>query len=249
MKTMEQENVVCLSAGDLCDADMDRQASEHDVDNEDTLPIPDTQHENKTKSVRTLPIAPQGKKYLSSNRKKSAHLKVPSWESGSEESQSDGIWQLVTVTKPQRKKSVLYVGRTSKECSEKQIKEFVLKRAVTIEKRTPTVYAIRIFSKPSSDYNAARLTIDAASRPLLLNRNFWPRPIDSRAWNFEASVRISLARKYDMTQLKTSRPYRCLAESTTLVNVTKLMPRRQLCRTRSLLPLRSSPCHVSSTPK
>ena len=60
MKTMEQENVVCLSAGGLSDADMNQQASEHDVDNEDTLPIPDTQHETKTKSVRTPPIAPPG---------------------------------------------------------------------------------------------------------------------------------------------------------------------------------------------
>ena len=41
------------------------------------------------------------------------------------------------------------------------------------------------FSKPGSDYDAARLTIDASSRPLLLNRNFWLRPIYSRAWNFE----------------------------------------------------------------
>lgn len=186
MKTMEQENVVCLSAGGLSDADMNQQASEHDVDNEDTLPIPDTQHETKTKSVRTPPIAPPGKKSPASKPHKNTYLKVPSWESESEESQSDGIWQLVTVKKPQRKKSVLYVGRISKECTEKQIEEFVLRRAVTIEERTPTVYAIRIFSKPGSDYNAARLTIDASSRPLLLNRNFWPRPIYSRAWNFEA---------------------------------------------------------------
>ena len=59
---MEQENVVCLSTGGLCDANMNRQASEHDVDNEDNLPIPDTQHETKTKSVRTTPIAPPSKK-------------------------------------------------------------------------------------------------------------------------------------------------------------------------------------------
>ena len=43
LKTTEQENVVCLSTCGLCDADMNRQASKHDVDNEDTLPIPDTQ--------------------------------------------------------------------------------------------------------------------------------------------------------------------------------------------------------------
>ena len=92
---------------------------------------------------------------------------------------------LPTLMDTQRKKSVLYVGRISKECTEKQIEEFVLRRAVTIGERTPTVYAIRIFSKPGSDYDAARLTIDASSRPLLLYRNFWPRPIYSRAWNFE----------------------------------------------------------------
>ena len=138
----ERQRLVDLQYGyanGLSDADMDRQASEHDVDNEDTLPIPDTQHETKTKSVRTPSIAPPGKKSPASKPHESTRIKVPTWKSESEESHSDGIWQLLTVKKPQRKKSALYVRRISKECTEKQIEQFVLRRAVTIEERTPTV--------------------------------------------------------------------------------------------------------------
>ena len=114
---------------------------------------------------------------------------LPGWDSGDEDETSSNLWKLVTAKKPAKKKCVLYIGRVSKSCTEQQLEHFILQRAEHVGEKAPKVYATKIFSKSDdNDFNAARIVVDYASSQLILTRNFWPRPLYSRRWNFDRAT-------------------------------------------------------------
>ena len=97
----------------------------------------------------------------------------------------DVSWTLVGARKPGPKRSVLYIGNLNAECTEEKLMAFVEGRAKTIGNAAPKVFNAKIYTtKSESECLSTRLTVAESDRGLLQARNFWPRPIYARPWNF-----------------------------------------------------------------
>ena len=97
----------------------------------------------------------------------------------------DDSWTLVGARKPGPKRSVLYIGNLNAECTEEKLMAFVEGRTKTIGNAAPKVFNAKIYTTNSeSGCLSARLTVAESDRALLQARNFWPRPIYARPWNF-----------------------------------------------------------------
>ena len=119
----------------------------------------------------------------------------------------DDSWTLVGARKPGPKRSVLYIGNLNAECTEEKLMAFVEGRAKTIGNAAPKVFNAKIYTtKSESGCLSARLTVAESDRALLQARNFWPRPIYARPWNFHlASSKEGESRDISVVKvLKTS---------------------------------------------
>jgi len=108
---------------------------------------------------------------------------LPEWDGDSHAETNSEIWQLVCDQKPTRKKKVFYIGSLAKDCTAQKLQDFVERRASATGLTVPKLYNITMFEK--NDHKCARMIIDAASATTISTRNFWPRPLYARSWNFE----------------------------------------------------------------
>ena len=83
------------------------------------------------------------------------------------------------------KRAVLYVENIASTCADEKIRYYVFKRATANGKEAPKIHRFRVFTKDASKVCGAHLVVDAASAEMLLDRNFWPRPLYARSWSFE----------------------------------------------------------------
>ena len=81
----------------------------------------------------------------------------------------------------------MFVGNLPCSAVPEKIAEFVTIRASEANVNVK-IYECKIFEKERS--SSARLVLDAKSAVLVNSREFWPRPLYSRLWNFD---------KYDST--------------------------------------------------
>ena len=63
---------------------------------------------------------------------------LESFEPLRDDSENDnGLWELVSNTKPVRKKAVLYVGNLTNNCTSEKLQDYVLKRATSNGRKAP----------------------------------------------------------------------------------------------------------------
>lgn len=96
--------------------------------------------------------------------------------------EDDASWKLVLSTKPQVKKSVLFVGKLEAQQTEEKLKLFVERRAAEVE-HPVKVFESKIFRKEETI--SARLVVDADSAKLIKHKKFWPKPMYCRDWKFD----------------------------------------------------------------
>ena len=111
-----------------------------------------------------------------------------------EDNKDSGVWELVCERKPVGRKCVMFVGNLPCSAVPEKIAEFVTVRA-SEAKVNVKIYECKIFKKERS--SSARLVLDAKSARLVNSREFWPRPLYSRLWNFD---------KYDSTSPQSRSP-------------------------------------------
>ena len=102
-----------------------------------------------------------------------------------EDNKDSGVYELVCERKPAGRKCVMFVGNLPCSAVPEKIAEFVTIRA---SEAKVNVKIYKIFQKETS--SATRLVLDAKCAVLVNSREFWPRPLYSRLWNFD---------KYDST--------------------------------------------------
>ena len=118
-------------------------------------------------------------------------LALLEWDEDSHPEESSDFWQLVSKHKPTRKKKVMYIGALVKDCTSRKLQDFVERRASATGLTVPKIYDIHMFEK--NDHSCARMIVDAASATTVTTRNFWPRPLYARPWNFEKYANSRLA--------------------------------------------------------
>ena len=111
-----------------------------------------------------------------------------------EDNKDSGVWELVCERKPVGRKCVMFVGNLPCSAVPENIAKFVTIRA-SEAKVNVKIYECKIFKKERS--SSARLVLDAKSAVRVNSREFWPRPLYSRLWNFD---------KYDFTSPQSRSP-------------------------------------------
>ena len=107
-------------------------------------------------------------------------LNIPNFE----ESLEDDSWKTIISKQPAPKKKVLYVGNLRPDVTEDGLKSFLSRRAATASPSSPvSIFQFTVFRKVET--SSARTVVNAKAFPVLRNKQFWPRPAYTRAWNFE----------------------------------------------------------------
>ena len=114
------------------------------------------------------------------SRHSTSPLNIPNFE----ESLEDESWKTIISKQPAPKKKVLYVGNLRPDVTEDGLKSFLSRRAATASLSSPiSIFQCTVFRKIET--SSARIVVNAKSLPVLRNKQFWPRPAYTRAWNFE----------------------------------------------------------------
>ena len=101
-----------------------------------------------------------------------------------EESVEDDSWKTIISKQPAPKKKVLYIGNLRPDVTEDGLQTFLSRRASTVSPSSPVLLLqCTIFKKTNT--SSARIVVNAKSVPMLTSKHFWPRPVYTRAWNFE----------------------------------------------------------------
>ena len=130
------------------------------------------------------------------SRHSTSPLNIPNFE----ESLEDDSWKTIISKQPAPKKKVLYVGNLRPDVTEDGLKSFLSRRAATASPSSAiSIFQCTVFRKIET--SSARIVVNAKSLPVLRNKQFWPRPAYTRAWNFEKyndsyeKMKIEWARK------------------------------------------------------
>ena len=118
----------------------------------------------------------------SEDRRSLAKLSTATQLSKFEESPEDNSWESVTSRKPSPKKAVLFLGNLKANIQEDELRSFIVQRAASTSVDL-FIYDCRIF--PKVDSSSARIVVNDKCSSLLKRRDFWPRPLYCRPWNFE----------------------------------------------------------------
>ena len=88
----------------------------------------------------------------------------------------------MTSRKPSLKKAVLFLGNLKPNIQEDELRSFIVQRAASTSVEL-SICDCRIF--PKVDSSSARIVVNDKCSSLLKCRDFWPRPLYCRPWNFE----------------------------------------------------------------
>ena len=112
---------------------------------------------------------------------------LPKWDSESEASDDEPLWQLVTNRKPGPQKVNIFLGNLPEEMTKEKITKCIQRRAQSAGESPPTIFRCTVQNaKPQSDgaiRTYARLTIRKTDRDLVPHRGFWPPSLHARNGN------------------------------------------------------------------
>ena len=95
------------------------------------------------------------------------------------------MWTLVTSTKPEPKKSVIYIGNVDVQTTPDRLEQFITQRAQHAGAKAPKLFNCKFYPKEGATTCGVRITVAESDFELLMQKTFWPRPTYARPWDFD----------------------------------------------------------------